>query len=394
MSWIKFMVVNIILVLVYLILVTGVLNSPEPGFIYDFKEQLKFNEVVSVSQDAVIVVGAVKGERYEEGSNAFVAKINTAGEIIWSHSFGGTGDDEFHNIKQTADGFVLVGSNAEALDLSTAAYVVKIDQAGTKKWEKIFAKQFNSVFYDLVVNSNGDLVLAGEVEYSTSEDDLNTNAYVVKIDGQGAKKWTKKLGGDNFTSAQAIEGNSKNGYYIAGYTNNQEGQKSWLAKLKEDQEEWSKSYFANGSSAFYDLEQLESEQLIAVGEANNKHSSGYIVQLNQDGEKTWDRLVNGKNNSYSTFYTVTEISGEEIVLGGVVSAPLKFGNLNSISYKDVMYSVVMNQQSQKIKVKKFAEKNSGSVQGSAKINGEEVALVGKVSQYEVDCEGYLVILER
>lgn len=394
MSWIKFMVVNIILVLVYLILVTGVLNSPEPGFIYDFKEQLKFNEVVSVSQDAVIVVGAVKGERYEEGSNAFVAKINTAGEIIWSHSFGGTGDDEFHNIKQTADGFVLVGSNAEALDLSTAAYVVKIDQSGTKKWEKIFAKQFNSVFYDLVVNSNGDLVLAGEVEYSTSEDDLNTNAYVVKIDGQGAKKWTKKLGGDNFTSAQAIEGNSKNGYYIAGYTNNQEGQKSWLAKLKEDQEEWSKSYFANGSSAFYDLEQLESEQLIAVGEANNKHSSGYIVQLNQDGEKTWDRLVNGKNNSYSTFYTVTEISGEEIVLGGVVSAPLKFGNLNSISYKDVMYSVVMNQQSQKIKVKKFAEKNSGSVQGSAKINGEEVALVGKVSQYEVDCEGYLVILDR
>ncbi|MBM7556596.1 hypothetical protein [Halanaerobacter jeridensis] len=392
MGWLKFTVINIILVLIYLVVATGLLNSPEPGFVYDFKEKLKFNEVITTNSNAVVVVGTVKGETYEDGRDAFVAKINTSGEILWSHSFGGTGDDEFYNIQQTADGFILVGSNAEALDLSTDAYVVKIDKSGAKEWEKKFDNQFASVFYDLIVNAEDNIVLVGEIEYLTAEDDLNTNAYVVEVNSQGQKQWTEKFGGSNFTSAQAIISSGVKDYYIAGHTNQQAGQKAWLLKLKDRKQEWSKNYFSQGSSSLYDLELLENGHLIAVGEANDEHSSAYVVQLNQSGEKRWEKLIQDKKSSYSVFYTAEEISAGQIALGGVISVPLKFGNLNSISYKDVVYSVIINNQGQKIKAKKFAEKKSGALKGSTKINPGQIVYVGNLSQYEVDAHGYMLML--
>lgn len=394
MGWLRFMVINIILVLIYLVIATGVFHSPEPGFVYDFEKQLKFNEVVATSDDTVVVVGAVKGDSYESGLNAFVAKINTAGEILWSRSFGGAGDDEFYNIKRTADGFILVGAKAENLDLSTDGYVVKIDSQGQKQWGQSFATQFNSIFTDLKIDKNGDLVLVGETEYATSENNLNTNAYVVKTDSQGQKKWSKKFGGKNFTSAQAIADTSGQDYYIAGHTNNEAGQKAWLLKINNDQQEWSKTYFAEGSSSFYNLEQLQNGQLVAVGEANDKNSSGYVVQIDQQGQQLKQHLVREEESSYSSFRTVLEVNPQEIMLGGVIAVPLEFGNVKSISYQNIAYVVRTDDNLAEEWTKKFARKKAGTLNGSAKINAEQIALVGNVSQYEVDSKGYLIILDK
>ena len=394
MGWLRFMVINIILVLIYLVIATGVFHSPEPGFVYDFDKHLKFNEVVAASDEAVVVVGAVKGSSYEQGLNAFVAKINTAGEILWSQSFGGAGDDEFYSIKQTTDGFLLAGTRAKDLDLSTDAYVVKIDSTGQKQWAKKFSTQFNSSFNDLKVDHNGDVVLVGEIEYATADNNLNTNAYVVKVDQQGQKKWSKKFGGANFTSAQAIVGAQKQNYYIAGHTNNEAGQKSWLLKMTNDKQEWSKNYFTGGSSSFYSLEQLQNGQLLAVGEANDENSCGYVVQIDQQGQKIKENLVHHEESSYSSFHTALEFAPQEIMVGGVIAVPLEFGNLDSISYQNIAYVVQLDDSLKEDWSKKFASKKAGILRGSAKINAQQIALVGNISQYEVDSEGYLIILDK
>ena len=394
MEWTKFTVINILLVLIYIIITLTLFNSSDPGFIYDFKEQVKFNEVLTTNDNNLIVVGSIAGDSYEQGMDAYVAKIDSSGSIIWSHSFGGVGDDKFHNLALTKDGFILVGEDAEAMDLSTDAYVVKIDFNGDQKWEKKFNNRFNSQFYDLKVDESGNLVLAGELEYIDAEtNNLTTNAYIVKTDSLAQQLWSREFGGVNFTSAQTVA-KADNSYYIAGFTNSEQGQQAWLIKVdSKGKQQWEKEYFNDGSSSFYDLEKLSTGGLIAVGEANDQSNCGYLVRINNQGEQVWDRLIEEGKRSYSVFYTVTELAADQIVVGGLVSVPDKFGNVSSIRYKNLIYSVEVNGEGEVIGNNKFSAEKLGSIIGSARMRDQQIVLVGNLNQYEVDYKGYLAILK-
>jgi hypothetical protein len=395
MDWSKFGVINIVIVIIYIIIATGVFNSSNPEFVYDFNERVEFNEVIAGPNDSIVVAGTVNGATYEDGRDAFVGQIDSSGNLVWSQKFGGAGDDQFYSIAKTSDGVVVAGSNTKALDLSTDAYLVKVDFSGEILWERIFNNQFSSSFHDLQVDDKGNLIMAGELEYLAEEDQLNTNAYVVKTDSKGTRLWTEKFGATNFTAARAIVGNSTSGFNIAGYTNNDRGQKSWLLKLNSDGEKvWAKDYFGTGTSSFYDLEQLKTGDFIAVGEANKQNNNGYIIKLDQRGAKIWDKVVEQGKKSYSSFQTVTELAGGQIIAGGVVSAPIKFGNLNSISYKDLIYAIQINQEGKKVSEYKFAKDRLGSLVGSAQINDNQFALVGNLSKHKINYRSYLTILEN
>lgn len=101
-------------------------------------------------------------------------------------------------------GFFIVGSTAQ-VDGDEVGYIAKFDTQRNQLWEKeIDINTVNDTyFYDAIVNTNGDLMVAGVYELNNG----NENYFVSKISSGGTEVWRKiySLGSMDITALKLIE---------------------------------------------------------------------------------------------------------------------------------------------------------------------------------------------
>ena len=75
------------------------------------------------------------------GNDAFIVKYNSSGNLIWSHSYGGSGSDRFSMIIATQDGGFIAAGHSFSNDGDVSgnhgsgdAWIVKTDAAGNLQW--------------------------------------------------------------------------------------------------------------------------------------------------------------------------------------------------------------------------------------------------------------------
>jgi hypothetical protein len=74
------------------------------------------------------------------GSDAWLVKTDSAGNIEWNRTYGGNGYDGINAIVQTADsGFVLAGRCNGAPYLNQDGWVIKTDRLGDTVWTRTFS---------------------------------------------------------------------------------------------------------------------------------------------------------------------------------------------------------------------------------------------------------------
>ena len=79
------------------------------------------------------------------GNDAFIVKYNSSGNLIWKHSYGGSGSDRFSRIIATQDGGYIAAGHSFSNDGDVSgnhgsgdAWIVKTDAAGNLQWQKCF----------------------------------------------------------------------------------------------------------------------------------------------------------------------------------------------------------------------------------------------------------------
>jgi gliding motility-associated-like protein len=112
--------------------------------------------------------------------DVWAIKLNGNGSVVWSKNFGGSTEDRAFDVKQTADkGFVVAGMTASAnIDVSNNyglqdAWLLKLDDAGNLLWEKTFGGSANDRFSAILQTADEGFIAAG---FSLSPDvDLPAN---------------------------------------------------------------------------------------------------------------------------------------------------------------------------------------------------------------------------
>ena len=97
------------------------------------------------------------------------------GELVWTKTFGGSGDESIHGVAKTMDGgFVVVGytkSNdgdiTDAVDTIEDIWLTKYNADGNLLWSKTYGGSADDYGYSVVENNDGTLTVAG---YSLSSD--------------------------------------------------------------------------------------------------------------------------------------------------------------------------------------------------------------------------------
>lgn len=102
-------------------------------------------------------------------SDFWILKTDAVGNIIWDKCLGGNDNDYLRNIKTTKTGYLLAGdsySNAgfdksENSKGSSDYWIVKIDETGTKIWDKSYGGDNEEMLTTLLTNESGEVVLGG-----------------------------------------------------------------------------------------------------------------------------------------------------------------------------------------------------------------------------------------
>ena len=150
-----------------------------------------------------------------------MVKIQNNGNHIWSKTIGGDDWDFTYAAYQTinsSSGIVLAGETYSYGNGNGDAFLVKINTDGDTLWTKTFGGSENDHFNDVIEDEFGNLICIGTTSSGTQYQD--SDLWIVKTDSQGNELWSYVLA-DTLNDQGKTICLAKNGnYYFAG--NNQQ----------------------------------------------------------------------------------------------------------------------------------------------------------------------------
>ena len=176
----------------------------------------------------------ISGEKSEAArgqEDYWVVKVDAMGNKQWDKTFGGSGNDSFAEVRQTSDGGYIVGGysrsplGADKSEPSLGnddAWILKLDSAGNKIWDKTIGAAGYDWLYSLQQTQDGGFILgirsdSGIGGHKTEPNKGTSDDYwLVKLDATGSKRWDKSFGGNYSDILINMSQTTDGGYIMAG----------------------------------------------------------------------------------------------------------------------------------------------------------------------------------
>jgi len=204
------------------------------------------------------------------------------GELDWAKNFGGSNEDDAVSMVVTPDGgYAIAGftlsTDGDIIDKTTTDadfWVVKLNADGTKLWSKTFGGSNDDRATRIINTNDGGFAVTGFTRSTDGDVSVNNGFYdywLLKLDASGALQWEKTYGFEGNDQAQSVIQTSDGGFFITGFLD----------------------VSASGGQG----NDFTRETLHGVGEF-------WGVKTNALGEIEWRRFFGGTNNDRS--YEVVE----------------------------------------------------------------------------------------
>jgi len=172
--------------------------------------------------------------------DAFIVKFNSLGIRIWGTYYGGNLLELCNAITTDGSGNIFVAGKTESSSSIatngayqtnykgyTDAFIAKFDSNGTILWGTYFGDVDNDNAIALLADSNGNVITTGLTESSSNistigafQANLNGlyDAFVVKFNSNGNCNWATYYGGNDLEIGFCITNDKNNSIYVAGST--------------------------------------------------------------------------------------------------------------------------------------------------------------------------------
>ena len=232
----------------------------------------------------------------------------------WNTFLGGSGSDYGRNIAidgngniyVTGDSSVTWGGPIRAFTAGSDAYVAKLDASGNLIWNTFLGGSGNDYGFSIALNGDGNIYVSGYSSttwgaprraYSGGED-----AFAAKLDVSGNLLWNTFLGGNGMDNARSGAVDGSGNFYVAGYSN-----ATWGGPLRA---------YTSGLDAF--IAKLDSSGNLLwdtfLGGSGEDYSFGICVDtgnvyLAGQSSGTWGTPVRTYTGGYDAFAAKLNSSG-------------------------------------------------------------------------------------
>jgi hypothetical protein len=234
-------------------------------------------------------------------------------------TFGGAGTDYAYDVKATADGgFVVAGATDSYGGNGNEFYVVKFDNAGSMQWTRTIGDFGAELAYGIDVATNGDYVIAGE----TNSFGAGGECYIVRLDPAGNLLWTKSVGGSGVDYAKEIAATNDNGCVIVGTTTSygQGLEDAYVVKLDSNGAMmWSTTLGSANTDNGFGIIEASDGSIVVAGKCFPGGFGGaslYLAKLNAIGVVVWGTQVSSHDiNDFFVPGDIVETLGGYVVSG-------------------------------------------------------------------------------
>jgi hypothetical protein len=280
------------------------------------------------------------------GGDYWFISVDTNGNIIWTKTYGGSGDDICADMKPTPDGgFILFGTSYTDNNYGQVTgnhgggdyWLVKIDSIGSLQWQKCLGGSDFEYASKVDVTQDSGFICIG---YTDSYDGDVTgvhghyDAWVVKVNRFGSIQWQQTFGGTDFDYGMCVHATDDNGAIVGGYSGAPDGNIScfyhggsddaWIAKLDSSGNiEWQKCYGGSDADGVRCITPTSDGGYICAGgtTSNDGDVSGnhggidiWVFRIDHWGNLQWQRCYGGSQDDGST--SIKESFDENLFICG------------------------------------------------------------------------------
>jgi hypothetical protein len=221
------------------------------------------------------------------GETAWVFRLDPNGNVVWDRDYGA---DEADWVQQTSDGEFIVAGTVAIGNLPTAdAWISKLDTGGNTVWQKTFELSTNTRGYSVDQTPDGGYILAADSSFHTS--------LFIRLDSMGNVLWQRSLSGMHTEFVRTV---SDGGFIIVG----REVKGPFLLRLDSTGDMvWRKTYGRPGSFLLWAQENRDGG-FVAVG---TTLGAAWVLKLDGTGNIPGCSLV-GFSNATVTDSSTTSVN--------------------------------------------------------------------------------------
>lgn len=239
----------------------------------------------------------------QQGSGGYdmaLIKLDINGNVTWSQDFGGPSDDRGLQVQETMDGGYIVSGHTQSFGAgSWDAYLIKTDINGNLEWSKTYGGGGDDYGNYVQQTPDGGYIIMGSTSsFGAGSWDL----WMIRINSQGNIIWNKTYGaagaeGEHWHTKGLIA--SDGNYVIASYTSSFGAGSNDYLLIKTDTSGtvlWSKTYGGVGDDNLRFITETADRGFALTGYTTSFGFGGndyYLVKTDSSGDVEWSRVYGG-----------------------------------------------------------------------------------------------------
>ena len=286
----------------------------------DIQSQSRFQKIYIASADdygnamcksndgGYLIAGSTAS--YGNGTEILFMKLDSIGNIIWTKTLGGTGNDQIVRIRQTSDGGYIASGNTSSYGSNMDIIIVKITSTGALEWVRTLDCGLWENGIDIGQTSDGGYIVGCGGGLTASDQKLA----IAKLTSTGAVTWFKRFNWSTATGT-GIKQTSDGGYIASG------GNSTDICLVKFDGSgniQWTKSYAGSGNEVSYEVVITSDGGYLISGDTWSYgvgNQNIWLIKTNSTGTILWNKTYGQSGKMIRNGGTYINQDGSYIISG-------------------------------------------------------------------------------
>jgi putative intracellular protease/amidase len=287
-------------------------------------EQAEGGRAVCLCSDGGFFITGYTFSHGTGDSDLLVIKTDDQGEMEWSRTYGGAGTEYGNACLSLPDGYLVTGYTTSFGSGSKDVYVIRLDTKGKELWSKTFGGPSWDVGTALCESGDGNFYICGYTHsFGKGEEDV----YLVKIDENGNKLWSKTFGGERLDMANSICLTEDGGFMIGATSGSFNPNTSFFLIRSDAQgvEQWSRTYVAEGSHGHgfnwcNDMVSTDDRGVLLAGYTDCQDVMDmHVIKTDSEGQVVWSKTL-GNKPFYDYGNSILEMPDGGCLVGGTTKS--------------------------------------------------------------------------